>query len=745
MNRSAKLLTSLLTLALCAPPVSGAMESPTPPQVIARDVDGNVSVRATRIREPIVLDGRLDDPYYTEIPAMDGFIQQEPIEGEPATEKTAAWIFFDDETLYVSARMWDSAPERIVANEMRRDHFNISRGASFAVALDTFYDRRNGFYFETNPLGAIRDGLITNEADLNSDWNTVWDAKTARLPDGWSVEIAIPFRSLRFPQGTSPVWGVQLQRSVTWKNEDSFLTRVPAAWSWRGIRKLSSAATLVGLETPSGSKNIEIKPYGITGMSTDRNASPVVENDYTGDVGFDAKYGVTNSMTADFTFNTDFAQVEADEEQVNLTRFSLFFPEKRDFFLEGQGIFGFGGATGGFQWGSDSYTPIMFFSRRVGLVGGDQTPIRAGGRLTGRAGKYTLGFLNIQTGQEENVATATNFSVVRLRRDIFERSNIGMMFTNRSVALDGVGSNQLVGMDANFAFFENLAVNTYYAESHTPGFESDNRSYLAKVENNGDRFGAEVQHLMVGGDFNPEVGFVRRDDFRRNFGRAYFSPRPGSIDSIRKLHFGVEADFFHSLDGVLETRALGAEFRTEIATGDEAGIEYVNSFEFLDYPFEIVDGVVIPVGGYDFQTVEASYELGTQRRVSGRLSLATGGFFGGDRTEASYWGRAEVTPQLSVEPSVSVNWIDLPQGRFVTELLRARVNYTVSPRMFVSGLLQYNSDAGSFGINARLRWEFEPGSDFFVVYSDGRDTRFGGFTNVTNRGLVIKFTKLMRF
>ena len=753
MKPQTSLWTSLVLMSFLSPVVAQGIDSgiegpaaPEPPQVIARDDNGGVTVRAVRIPEPVVLDGALDDPYYAQTPPLDGFLQQEPLEGQPATEKTAAWVFFDDKNLYVSARMWDSEPERRVANEMRRDHFNISRGASFTVTLDTMYDRRNGFYFETNPLGAIRDGLITNETDLNTDWNTVWNAKATQLADGWSVEIAIPFRSLRFREGVSQVWGIQLKRQVTWKNEDSFLTRVPAAWSWRGVRKLSSAATLVGLETPSGSKNLEVKPFGITGVTTDRSVTPSVENDFTADVGFDAKYGVTNSMTADFTVNTDFAQVEADEQQVNLTRFSLFFPEKREFFLEGQGIFAFGGESGaGFQWGSGSYTPIMFFSRRIGIMGGDPTPIRAGGRLTGRAGKYTIGLLNIQTGEKENVAQATNFSVVRVRRDIFSRSNVGMIFTNRSVAVETTGSNQLLGADANFAFFDNLLINGYYAESRTEGLAGNNRSYLAKVENNGDRYGAEVQHLMVGGDFNPEVGFVRRRDFRRNFGRAYFSPRPVSIESVRKFRFGVEADFFHNFAGQLQTRELGGEFGIEFERGDEAGVEFTSSHEFLDFPFEIVDGVVIPVGEYDFERVEASYELGTQRRVSGRLSLEAGGFFGGNRTEASYWGRVEVTPQVSVEPSISLNWVDLPQGRFTTELVRARVNYTVTPRMFVSGLVQYNSEANSVGINARFRWEYEPGSDFFLVYSDGRDTRFGGFPSLVNRGLVVKFTKLVRF
>ena len=480
MHRVIPLLL-LATSALAGDDGREAAPLPSSPDVMVRHADGRVTVRAVRIPEPIVLDGRLDDPYYRETPAIDGFLQQEPLEGRPATESTEAWIFFDDDRLYVSARLWDSSPDRIVANEMRRDHYNISRGASFTVVLDTFLDRRNGFYFETNPLGAIRDGLITNESDLNTDWNTVWNAKTTRDEEGWTVEMEIPFRSLRYRESDSAVWGIQLKRQVTWKNEDSFLTRVPAAWQWRGVRKLSSAATLVGLQTSSPALNLEVKPYAISGLATDRTVSPSIENDVSADIGLDAKYGVTKSLTADVTINTDFAQVEADEQQVNLSRFSLFFPEKREFFLEGQGIFAFGGETGsGFQWGSNSYTPIMFFSRRIGIADGVTTPIRAGGRMTGRAGKYTLGLLNIQTGEAEGVAAATNFTAARVSRDLFQRSNIGALFTNRSVSLAGDGSNQLFGADANFAFFQNLLINAYYAESRTPGRDGDDRSYFAK-------------------------------------------------------------------------------------------------------------------------------------------------------------------------------------------------------------------------------------------------------------------------
>jgi hypothetical protein len=719
---------------------------PEAPEVVARDAEGRVTLRATRLVEPLVLDGELTEPVYTEVRAAGGFVQQEPHEGEPATEKTDAWIFFDDANLYVAARLWDSSPDRIVANELRRDNFNITQGASFAVAIDTFYDRRNGFYFQTNPLGALRDGLVTDESEMNIDWNTVWNTRAARFEGGWSVEMVIPFKSLRYKQGQGQIWGLNLMREVRWKNEVTYLSPVPASWSWRGIRKFSSAATLVDVATPPTSLNLEVKPYGIAGVKTNKQASPPVSNDASADAGFDVKYGITKSLTADFTLNTDFAQVEVDEQQINLTRFSLFFPEKREFFLEGRGIFTFGGESGaGFTHGFPTSTPIVFFSRRIGLLGGEALPIRAGGRVTGRMGKYTVGALSIQTGDMESVgAVSTNFSVLRLRRDVLRRSNIGVIGTYRSANTAGTGTNQVFGVDGNFAFFQNLMINAYFAASRTPVTSGNDNSYMVKVSNQGDRYGIEYQHLMVGDNFRPEVGFIRRLDFRRNNARLRFSPRPASIESIRKFSFETTIDYFHNLEGVLETREVGGKFGIEFENSDSWDINFISNFEFLPYPFHIAPGIVIPIGPYDFNQIRTTYELGPQRRVSGRVSASYGGFYSGERTEVSYSGRVEVTPQFSIEPFVSLNWIDLVEGEFTTELFRVRGTYTLTARMFVSALVQYNSSTSSVSTNARFRWEYEPGSDLFVVYTDGRDTRLGGFPGLQNRGLVVKFTKLFR-
>ena len=745
--RLAALLIATTAPALAQSGTDGSDGVPVPPAVMARDADGHVIVRAVRIAEPIVVDGRLDDPIYEVVPAIDGFVQQLPDEGAPATEPTELWLLFDDDNVYVSARCWDSQPERMVANEMTRDARAIWRNDSLSVLFDTFHDRRNGMAFMTTPLGGLLDILVTDERNVNLDWNTVWDAQTSLFEHGWMVEMVIPFKSLRFQAGGAQTWGVNVSRRIQWKNETMFLSPVPASLDRRGMLQVSSAATLVGIEPPTTLRNLEIKPYAISGTLTDHDATPVRSNDVTGDIGFDLKYGLTRSLIADFTVNTDFAQVEADEQQVNLTRFSLFFPEKREFFLEGQGIFAFGDPGGTRRRNvRPSDTPVLFFSRRIGLDDGTQVPILAGGRVTGRAGAYSVGLLNIQTGDSATAdAISTNFSVVRIKRDILRRSNVGVIYTRRSQLLDADGVNQVYGADLNFRFYENVGLSSYYARTDTPGLEGSDASYRGKFEYTGDRYGIEVEHLTVDEQFNPEIGFVRRDDFRRNFAQLRFSPRPRSIPWLRRLIYQGSFDYITDTPGTLETREGKLRFEMELENSDKWHVEYTDSFEGLQEEFEITDGVVLPVGGYSFRDVRTEYELGPQRRVSGRLTFSRGSFFSGTRTEVWYQGRIVLMPQLAIEPRISVNDVDLPQGPFTTTLVSTRTSFTFSPRMFLAVLLQFNSSNDALNSNIRFRWEYEPGSDIFVVYSDGRDTGFEGFPRIQNRSFVVKFTRLFRF
>ncbi len=724
--------------------------APVPPAVVARDDQGRVTMRASRLDEPLVVDGRLADAVYGTIPPVSGFIQQEPRSGEPATDQTDVWILFDDENVYVSARCWDSQPQRIVTNELRRGNVGIARGDNLTVVLDTFYDRRNAYFFQTNPLGGISDSLVTDERNENIDWDTVWDVQSARSDDGWSVEITIPFKSLRYKQGGEQIWGINVRRIIQWKNEHSYLNPAPPAYGRRAIMKLSSAATLVGLEAPLRSTNLELKSYGIASLTTDTSTAPPLSNQFAGDGGLDLKYGLTRGLIADFTYNTDFAQVEVDEQQVNLTRFSLFFPEKRQFFLEGRDIFSFGGTSPRFSGLSGvGDAPIIFFTRRIGLSEGQPIPILGGGRVTGRAGPYTIGALSIQTDADRDAGVAgTNFSVLRLKRNVLSRSSIGMIATHRSRSLDGPGSNQAFGVDGAFALFSNLFIDAYYARTIAEGRTGNDASYRAKVENLGDRYGFEYEHLLVGGDFSPEIGFVRRRDFRRNFGKLLFTPRVPGSDLIRKFRYEASLDHFtRESTAAVETRESILRFGIDFQNSDRWNVDYTRTDEFLSEPFEIAPGISIPVGGYSFQDVRTTYSIGAGagHGVSGRLSARSGSFFSGNRREISFTGRVRLSPRLAIEPRVAFNDIDLREGAFTTKIVGARAIYAMSPRMFVESLTQFNSSTSSLSTNTRYRWEYTPGSDLFVVYTDGRDTDFGRFPRLVNRGLAIKITRLLRF
>jgi hypothetical protein len=578
--------------------------------------------------------------------------------------------------------------------------------------------------------------------------------------------MEIPFKTLRYRSGPAQVWGVQLRRAIRRKNEWVYLTRLPISAGGgggsSGIFRVSAAGTLVGIEPPAASRNIEVKPYAIGGITRDAVNDPNGGDVRDGDFGLDVKYGITQNLTADITFNTDFAQVEVDEQQVNLTRFNLFFPEKREFFLEGRGVFdfarggiggtGFGGGGGGFFGGGNA--PTLFHSRRIGLEQGEVVPILGGGRVTGKVGQFNVGALSISTDDKAlGGAESNNFTVVRVKRDILRRSAIGGMFTNRSVAVSGDGASQSYGVDGTFAFYENIQMLGSYARTETPDPDvvGENTSYQAKFEYGADRYGMQVDHLLVEDDFNPEVGFLRRDNFRRTFVEGRFGPRPRSIDSVRQFRFIGSVDYILTADtNLLETRLNQFAFQTEFENSDRFGVTLRDNYELLLEPFSPSGAdFEIPVGGYAFSDIEVAYSLGQQRRVNGGMTLTRGDYFGGDITTlAVRQGRIAVLPQMSIEPSMALNWIDTPQGTLQNILGVTRVNYAFNPRMFFSGLVQYNSANDTLTSNMRFRWEYSPGSEIFVVYSEDRDTdplRPQRFSELRNRGFVIKFNRLFRF
>jgi hypothetical protein len=633
---------------------------------------------------------------------------------------------------------------------MRRDNGILWSGNDNVVfVFDTFNDRRSALSFTVNALGGRADGQVINEKQFNPDWNPVWNLKTGRFDGGWTVEGALPFKSIRYQPGSSQTWGFNAMRVKRSKNEISMLSPAPRAQGAQGVEQTAYAARLVGIEAPAQRVSIDLKPYMTSSLSSDMNASPRVTNRRRAAVGFDAKYAVTRNLAADLTVNTDFAQVEADQQQVNLTRFSLFFPEKREFFLENQGTFSFGGVAVGSLNAGQSDAPILFYSRRIGLNAGREVPIDAGGRLTGRAGRYSIGAINIQSADEDQSgALATNFTVARVKRDILSRSSIGAIVTNRSVSSIGAGRNLAYGLDGSFVFFKNLQINTYWARTEDdrplrPG--GNDTSYRAQLDYNGDRYGLLIERLGIGDSFNPEVGFVKRLDMFRNFAQARFSPRPKGRGALRKYVYQATVDYIENGTGRLETRTATGEFALDFKNADKVGVTYTNEYEFLPIPTRI-GSATLPVGAYEFDTTRVYYNMGQQRTVSANLSVDYGTFYDGHKTTLSIArGRVPVTSQLSVEPTYSYNKVRLSVGNFDTHLAGSRVTYTMTPLMFVSALLQYNTSTDAVSTNARLRWEYHPGSELFVVFNEERNTLTPRFPGLNNRSFIVKFNRLFRF
>ena len=473
---------ALAALVACSAPLA-AQTAPAPGQ--------RAQLRAAAVGEPIRVDGRLDDPFYAATAPFTTFIQTEPKAGQPFEEKTELWLGFDSRNIYVTFRCWESHPDRVVGSELRRDsNLIVTANDNVAFGFDGYHDRRNSVIFVVGPDGGRVDGQVVGERQYSADWNPVWNVKTSRFEGGWIVEAAIPFRSLRYNPGSDRPWGFMARRMSRWRNEIAYITPVPDGSGISSIMFASFYADLTGLKTPAPGRNLEIKPFVTGDLTTDRLASPRVANDPGGDAGIDVKYGIRQNLTADFTYNTDFAQVEADEQQVNLTRFSLFFPEKREFFLENQGLFAFGGA--GSTTLNSADVPTLFYSRRIGLDGGVAIPILGGGRLTGRAAGLEIGAMQIRTKDGPTPSVhAADFTALRLKRDVFGKSSLGVIATRRSEAPGRPTPGQTVGADLRMAFGKYLTSTNYVALTDAEG-TTDRASYRAQVDYGADRYGLQA-------------------------------------------------------------------------------------------------------------------------------------------------------------------------------------------------------------------------------------------------------------
>ena len=599
----------------------------------------------------------LSEEVYQTVPSATDFVQSEPNAGEPATQKTEVWIFFDNDNFYLTTKCWESNLEGMIVNEMRRDAANIGQNERIGFTLDTFYDRRNGVSFSVNPIGGRMDGQITDERQYNSDWNPIWDLAVGRFDGGWTVEAQIPFKSLRYRPGPRSGLGHQRQPPQPLEERDRATSRaMPPAL--RGLFQISMAATLVGLEVPSGSRNLEIKPYVTGDVTSVRRPDGMLDSEPGADAGLDVKYGLTQNLTADLTYNTDFAQVEADEQQVNLTRFSLFFPEKREFFLENQGTFAFGGApaTGQAVGGGDM--PVLFYSRQ------DRVRRRARGadhrRRPAHGPRRTLharALLNIQSDDEPSArALATNFSVrAGQARSSSAEAASGVLFTGRSVDADRRRARtRRTASTATFAFYDNLAINTYWARTATTGAVGRRRELRAQLDYAGDRYGLQLERLVIGDHFNPEVGFVRRDNMRRNFGLLRFSPRPLANRLDPQVLLVGPVDYIENGGGRLETRDLDGDFAHRVP--QRRPVRHVASRTSTSScrPFPHRDRSHLPVGGYDFAAaahrIHARTASARVRQLRCRVTAASTAARG--RRSSSRAGGSNVTPQFSIEPSV---------------------------------------------------------------------------------------------
>ncbi len=735
--------------------------APAPPEVIARDDQGRITVRATRVPSPFVFDGVLEEAFYGDVPSFSEFIQQEPRQGQPATERTEVWVFYDRQYLYVSARVWETDISQLVATEMRRDANNLYNNDHFGVSFDSFYDRRNGYGFAVNPQGGMLDWSITNEQPNNS-WNGVWMVRTGRFDGGWTLEIRFPFRSFRFREG-GHTWGMNFRRRSAWKNEVSFLAPVQAAWGRPALSRMSVAATVADIEVPGKGLNIDVKPYGL-GSRPHRSAGEPARRQRPGrECRLRCEVGRASDRRrrshGEHGLRAGGRRRAAGEPhavQPAVPREARLLP-RRGGHVQLRGCWRRRRRhrrrrrSSGQRTEHEHCAGDLFYSRRIGLTStGLDVPIRAGGRLLGRSGMWRYGLLNIQTAESTLASAAgTNFTVVRVNRDIFRRSRIGGLYTRRdpvALARPGTdpGNNLSYGLDALINPTPTVSVLAYAAKTTSPSRTGDDSSYRGRFDWAADRYGLQAEHLHVGRDFNPEVGFLRRTAFERSYGQARFSPRPNR-HGMRKIYFVGNVDYITDPNMRPESKEVQGSFQMDFNNSDTWLVEVSRNYERLVTRFEVGTGVYVPPGEYTFEQVRGTYTFGTQRPVSGAVTVARGGFYDGALTELTYRGRVELSTQLYLEPTLSWNRVEVPQGLAKNNLFSTRATYTITTRMFVSALVQYQSRTSSITSNARFRWEYIPGSELFVVYSDGRTTLTEGFPEVESRSLVVKVTRLLRW
>ena len=669
-------------------------------------------VVAVRVKTPPKIDGTPSEPVWEETQPSEGFIQSKPDMGEPMNQQTSIRILYDDENIYLGIQCYDSEPEKVIGTEMRRDHEGVWQVNDYVrFVLDTHHDFRSAYYFGTNPLGAQVDARVTENGNFHMNWDAVWDCAAMRHSRGWSAEFSIPFRQLRYPDKEKHVWGFNCARSIQRSDEWG-------CWSseMRNVTTISSAGELVGLENIPRSRGLEIRPTAIGGAEVNYGS----EADLTSikKPSLDVKYGLTSGLTLDATVNTDFAQVEADEERVNLSRFDIFFKEKRPFFLEGVGIF--------------DVPMSLFYSRRIGSAGGKEVPILGGLKLTGKVGKQSLGLLSVQT-DEVDETPSTNFFALRLQRDILRSSTAGIVFLNK-VPWEDEEDNQTLGVDLRFKPSELVSVSGSLAKTWTEEMQS--RDMAGQISGN-----IETEHTEAGvnfrdvqKNFNPEMGFVPRKDVRR--GELWASRDFMLRKSVfRSISSGGNYEVALNHDGRLQSRHTGGHISLDLETGDSGYVWYARDWECLSGYWEIREGIIIPSDIHRWDRY--GFYMGTAEHRWLRLggSFNTGEFFSGERTSLSLHGHVRPIPKLLINGSYNHNSVSLPDGSFATNTINSRTIYTFSPALFVKLFLQWNDDSDVIRGNLLFRYTYRPGSDLYIVYNE-----LWRADEVEQRSIVIKVT-----
>ncbi len=689
------------------------------------------------------LDGLLDEPVWQQAPPANNFRQQEPREGAPASEQTEVRILYDQTSFYVGVTAHDRSPDAIIARILQRDKLmqasfdgqpEFAGDDAIAILLDPFHDHRNAVVFATNPNGAKFEALLTDEGrEFNIDWRGVWRVAAARTPDGWSAELAIPFRTLRFPSAVEEtVWGFNVYRVIRRKNEEVLWS----SWSRdnEGFARVSRAGHLRGLrDLPRPGMNLELKPFLLTGTTRELEDSDQLDTDAELEIGLDVKYEVSPGLLLDATVNTDFAQVEVDDEQVNLTRFDLFFPEKRDFFLENAGIFEFG-----FRSFFEPPPFLLFFSRQIGIHEDGEVPVMGGARLTGRVGGQTIGFLDVVTDSAFD-QRQTNFAVARLKRDVGSSSYVGAMVTDRR-ATDSW--NTAGGVDWSMWPTAALNVQGFAAATSASGDGGEGVAYRLGLDYQTDRLGVTAGHIGITSDATADAGFNTRTDILRSEVLTRITPRP-RVMGLRKLDLFWNAQLITRTDGELQDWAVGPAIAPEWNSGESLVLYYFRGFTRLDESFDIGDDVPVPVGDYDLW--QFGWFANTSRNRP--VVLNSVGMFQGiyDGNLATVDGTLDVAPNANLALSIGYthNRVEVSTGEFSADIGRLRLSYAFSTRLIANALLQYNSHENELSANIRVNFIHTPGSDLFLVFNEKRGSD-NSLWDPAARAAVLKLTYLGR-